>query len=46
MRIVKAIVLLGLLAVLGLIAFAYLGDLSPERREIVTPLPSGVSDGR
>ncbi|MFM1862255.1 MAG: hypothetical protein RLZ26_777 [Pseudomonadota bacterium] len=46
MRIVKAIVLLGLVGFIGLVAFAYLGDLAPERREIVTPLPSGVVDGR
>jgi len=46
MRIVKAVVLLGLVGFIGLVAFAYLGDLSPERREIVSPLPSGGADGR
>ena len=39
MRLLKVLVVLVVLGVLGLTGFAYLGDLSPERSEVSTPVP-------
>ncbi|MGS4946555.1 hypothetical protein ACVDG3_13820 [Meridianimarinicoccus sp. RP-17] len=46
MRIVKLLAALVLLAGAGLVAFAYLGDLSPQRNETRIPVVlDGASDG-
>lgn len=37
-RILKLVVFLVVLAGIGLVAFAYLGDLTPEQIEIRTPV--------
>lgn len=44
-RILQAILLLLILAMLGLVAYAYLGDLRPDAQEqrLDVALPGGVS---
>lgn len=39
MRAFKVIIVLGLLAVAGLVGFAYFGDLSPEQGAVSQPVP-------
>jgi hypothetical protein len=41
-RIFKALVTFVLFAFLGLVAYAYLGDLSPERNEVSQPVELDV----
>lgn len=45
MRILKLLVALVLLAGIGLVAFAYLGDLSPRQAELRVPLDLVGTDG-
>ncbi len=45
MRILKLLVALVLLAGIGLVGFAYLGDLSPRQAELRVPVDLGGSDG-
>lgn len=42
LRIFKALVVLALIAFLGLVAFAYLGDLSPMRSDVNQPVELNV----
>lgn len=42
LRILKALVVLALIAFVGLVAFAYLGDLSPMRSEVSLPVELNV----
>jgi hypothetical protein len=42
----KAVVVLAVAGFVGLVTFAYLGDLAPERVELVTPLAGVAGDGR
>jgi hypothetical protein len=37
-RVIKLFVLLAVLGFLGLIGYAYLGDLSPQQREVTQPV--------
>lgn len=37
-RIIKALLVLALLGLLGLTAFAYFGDISPDRAEVKVPV--------
>lgn len=37
-RIIKALLVLALLALIGLTGFAYLGDLSPDQGEVKVPV--------
>ena len=37
-RLVKLMLLLAVLGFLGLIGYAYFGDLSPEQREVTQPV--------
>ena len=37
-RLLKAVLVLGLLGVVALTAYAFLGDYAPEPREIVAPV--------
>lgn len=41
-RIFKALVFLGFLALLGLTAYAYLGDLSPTTSDVTQPVDLNV----
>ncbi|WP_284163055.1 hypothetical protein [Frigidibacter sp. SD6-1] len=41
-RIFKALVTLAIVGFLGLVAFAYLGDLSPEQGDVVQPVELNV----
>lgn len=41
-RLIKLVIFLVLLAFLGLVGFAYLGDLSPEKRQISQPVTLDV----
>ncbi|MCX8509852.1 MAG: hypothetical protein ORN49_13415 [Rhodobacteraceae bacterium] len=41
-RILKALVVFALFAFLGLVAYAYLGDLSPEQNEVSQPVELNV----
>lgn len=38
MRLLRVVVVLALLAVAGLSAYAYFGDMAPERREMRVPV--------
>lgn len=38
MRLLRVVVVLALLAVAGLSAYAYFGDMAPERREVRVPV--------
>ena len=38
MRLLRVVVVLALLAVAGLAAYAYLGDMTPQRREVRVPV--------
>lgn len=38
MRLLKLVLYLVILAAIGLVAFAYLGDLSPDQKEIRVPV--------
>jgi hypothetical protein len=42
-RIFKALVTFALFAFLGLVGYAYLGDLSPERSEVSQPVELDVT---
>ena len=42
-RILKALALLALLGFAGLVVFAYLGDLSPEHRDVNQPVELNVA---
>lgn len=42
LRILKLIFLLAVLGFAGLAGYAYLGDMSPERREVRTPVQLDV----
>ena len=44
MRILKLLVALALLAGIGLVGFAYLGDLSPRQAETRVPVDLGSPD--
>jgi hypothetical protein len=41
-RLIRALLVLGVMGFLALVAYAYLGDLAPEQREITKPV---VLDG-
>ncbi len=41
-RIFKALVTFALFAFLGLVAYAYLGDLAPEQNEVTQPVDLNV----
>ena len=41
-RLVKLVLFLVLLAFLGLVGFAYLGDLSPEKKQVTQPVTLDV----
>lgn len=45
MRLLKILVVLILAAVLGLVAYAYLGDMEAGQTEIRVPVTSGGSGG-
>lgn len=45
MRILKLLVALVLLAGIGLVGFAYLGDLSPRQAELRVPVDLVAPDG-
>ena len=38
MRLIKYVLLLGLIGFLGLVGFAYFGDLSPEQSDVIKPV--------
>lgn len=38
MRLIKYLLLLGLVGFLGVVGFAYFGDLSPEQGDVVQPV--------
>lgn len=44
MRLLKLLVVLILAALIGLTAFAYLGDMEPVRQEVRSPV-TGISGG-
>lgn len=37
-RVIRAVLFLGVIAFLGLIGYAYLGDLSPNQADVVKPV--------
>ena len=41
-RILKALITLVLFTFLGLVAYAYLGDLQPQRNDVVQPVELNV----
>ncbi|MEZ5886381.1 MAG: hypothetical protein R3D56_05830 [Paracoccaceae bacterium] len=41
-RILKALITLAIVGLIGLVAFAYLGDLSPEQGDVVLPVELNV----
>ena len=43
-RIIKAVLVLGVLGFLGLTAYAYLADLSPAQTEVTLPVTLNASD--
>lgn len=45
MRLLKILVVLILAAVIGLVAYAYLGDMEATQKEIRVPVTSGGSGG-
>lgn len=45
MRAFKVILVLGLLALAGLVGFAYFGDLTPQRGEVSQPVPLSDAGG-
>ncbi|WP_323042567.1 hypothetical protein [Gemmobacter sp.] len=46
MRLIKAILILAVVAVAGLTVYAYMGDLTPETRGVSQPVPvPGPSNG-
>ncbi len=45
MRALKVILVLGLLALAGLVGFAYFGDLSPQQGAVSQPVPLSDAGG-
>ncbi len=41
-RIIKALLVLGLIAMIGLTGYAYLGDLSPVQTDVTKPVSLNV----
>lgn len=44
LRILKVLVFLVLIAFVGLVGYAYLGDLEPERSEVTVPVELNVGN--